>query len=120
VLSAAAVSADVHAGKMFYMKHMKSKVKMDGASFAKLHTAAQWQALFSGDAEGFVAEFSQRYPKYAKFFHSSRFKRKAQDLADFAIRYAADSGRTPTCGDDAPPAAAPLLNPAGMSTASPF
>ncbi len=116
----AGLHADVHRGKMFYMKHMKTKVKMDGASFAKLHTSGEWRQLFADDARGFVAEFSKRYPKYTRFFHSRRFLKKAPDLADFAIRYASDTGRTPTCGGDEPETVPAILNPAGQSTASPF
>ena len=119
-LGFAGLHADVRSGKMFYMKHMKTKVKMDGASFAKLHTSDEWQRLFADDARGFVEEFSKRYPKYTRFFHSRRFLKKAPDLADFAIRYASDTGRTPTCGGDEPRTVPAILNPAGQSTASPF
>lgn len=114
------LSADVHKGKKYYMKELKSKLKMNGLEFVKLHTRAQWEALFADNAEGFIETFSARYPRQAKYFHSKRFLRKMPDLRDFAVEYAKDSGKVPTCGEDAAPAAEPLLNPAGESSVTPF
>lgn len=114
VLASTALQADAHKGKMFYMKHLRSKIKMDGASFAALHTCDEWTALFRDGGKGFIEEFSARYPDRAEYFHSERFEKKLPDLADFAIRYASDSGNTPSCGD-APSTTPPAFEPEGMS-----
>lgn len=119
LLLPAFLQADAHAGKMFYMKHLKSKIKMSGAEFARLHTCDEWVALFRDDGKGFIEEFSSRFPKRADYFNSGRFKKHLGDLADFAIRYASDSGNTPSCGeerDETPPE----LAPNGMSKGTLF
>jgi len=114
------LTADVHRGKKYYMKELKGKLHMNGADFVVMHTQAEWKALFADGAKGFIEEFSARYPKYAKYFHSRRFRKKMPDLRDFAVEYASDSGKVPSCGDDSAPAPVPVLDPSGVSKTSPF
>jgi len=91
--------ADVNKGKRYYMKHLKQKFQMDGLAFVQLHTQAEWERLFSHDAEGFVLEFSARFPKRQAYLRKASVRRKLQDVGDFAIMYAKDSGRVPSCSD---------------------
>lgn len=110
------LQADVGKGKRFYLKHLKAKFGMEGAAFTALHTAAEWETLFEGEAEGFVSEFSGRFPAARSVLNAKRFRRYRGDLKDFAVHYAQDSGRTPTCGDTEAEAETPaLLTPSGMS-----
>jgi len=91
--------ADVDKGKRYYMKSFKQKFKMSGMDFVQLHTQAQWRALFADQGRGFIAEFSQRFPKQAKYLHDPKTWQKLQHVGDFAITYASDSGRVPSCSD---------------------
>jgi len=99
ILLSTTAMADVDKGKRFYMKHLKQKFKMDGLTFVKLHTQGEWQQLFSNDAEGFVTAFSKRFPKRAKYLDQHKTRVKLQDVADFAMMYAKDSGKVPSCSD---------------------
>lgn len=94
------LTADVNQGKRYYMKHFKQKLKMSGLDFVQLHTQAQWQQLFDNNASGFVVEFSKKYPQHAAYLNSPRVEKKLQDLGDFAVEYASDSGKLPSCGDE--------------------
>lgn len=94
------VAADVNKGKRYYMKNFKQKFKLSGLEFVQLHTQAEWEALFADDAHGFIAEFSQKYPKHAKYLSNPKLSEKLQDLGDFAVTYASDSGKIPSCGDE--------------------
>jgi len=91
--------ADVSKGKRYYMKHLKQKFKMDGLTFVQLHTQAEWEALFKDDADGFVKEFSKRFPRRQAYLQKPSVRAKLQDVGDFAIMYAKDSGKVPSCGD---------------------
>jgi len=114
-----ALQADVQQGKMFYMKYMKEKTDLSGGAFTSLHTCHEWKKLFDNGGEGFIAEFSGRYPDLMPLFESRRFQRKLGDLEDFAVEYASDSGKAPGCGDDTAPAKE-LTLPADQSAASPL
>ena len=91
--------ADVNKGKRYYMKHLKQKFKMNGLSFVQLHTQSEWEVLFSNDAEGFVKEFSTRFPKRQAYLEKPSVRAKLQDVGDFAIMYAKDSGKIPSCSE---------------------
>ncbi len=97
------VMADASKGKRYYMKNLKQKFKMSGLEFVQLHTQAEWEALFADDAHGFITEFSQKYPKQEKYLSNPKLSEKLQDLGDFAITYASDSGKIPSCGDETAP-----------------
>lgn len=100
LMIASTLIADVNKGKRYYMKEFKQKFKMDGLDFVQLHTQAEWEALFKDDARGFIAEFSEKYPKYKPFLHNPKLQKKLRHVGDFAIEYASDSGKIPSCGDD--------------------
>lgn len=92
--------ADVSKGKRYYMKNFRQKFKMSGFEFVQLHTQAEWKALFKDDAKGFIAEFSQKYPKYEAFLRHPKRHKKLQHIGDFTMAYASDSGKIPSCDDD--------------------
>ena len=102
LLFASAATADVNKGKRYYMKDFKQKFKMNGLAFAQLHTAQEWSVLFEEEGKGFIAEFSQRYPKQKAFLNDPKLWKKLQHVRDFAIEYASDSGNIPSCGEDEP------------------
>ncbi len=99
--------ADVNKGKRYYMKNFKQKFKMNGLDFVQLHTQAEWRALFEDEGKGFIIEFSKKYPKREKFLKNPKTWQKLQHVGDFAIEYASDSGKIPSCGN-AQPAEAPI------------
>lgn len=115
MLATMTLFADVNKGKRFYLKHMKSKVEMNGADFAALHTCDEWKMLFKDDGKAFIETFGAQYPKHSDFFRSKRFKKKMPDLADFVMEYASDTGKTPTCGAEVPDKPDEALAPAEMS-----
>ena len=57
-------SADSVKGQKYYLKFMKDFTGMKGDKFVDLHTQAEWKALFDGNAEKFVEEFSAKYPDW--------------------------------------------------------
>ena len=90
--------ADIKKGQKYYLKTFKSKFKMNGVKFATLHTQEEWRALFENQGEGFIKEFSERYPKSQKLLNNPKTWKKLQHVRDFAIEYANDSGNVPSCG----------------------
>lgn len=90
--------ADVKKGQKHYLKTFKSKFKLNGTKFAALHTQDEWTELFVNEGEGFKKEFIQTYPKSKKTLERPNIWKKLQHLKDFAIEYASDSGKVPTCG----------------------
>ena len=100
LLGASLSVADVKKGKSFYMKKLKSKMgNMNGMKFVSLHTSDEWEELFENDAEGFKEEYSAQYPKLSKVLDGKRFAKKANDVRDFAVKFASDSGNVLSCSD---------------------
>ena len=99
---ATTATADVNKGKRYYMKNFKQKFKMNGLDFVQLHTQAEWRALFKDEGKGFIIEFSKKYPKQEKYLNNPKTWQKLQHVGDFAIEYAKDSGKTPSCGNAKP------------------
>ena len=95
---ASTAMADINKGKRYYMKNFKQKFKMNGLDFVHLHTQAEWRVLFEDEGRGFIVEFSKKYPKQEKFLSNPKTWKKLQHVGDFAIEYASDSGKTPSCG----------------------
>ena len=97
-LSGSTLIADVKKGQKLYLKTLKSKLKMNGTQFTTLHTVSEWEELFENEGEGFIKEFSERYPKSSKVLHKPNIWKKLQHIRDFAIEYGSDSGNVPSCG----------------------
>jgi hypothetical protein len=101
MLTTAAVSAlqaDVKTGQKYYLKSLKSKLGMNGTQFAAQHTQDEWEALFDNRGEGFIQEYSNRYPDTKTFLQNPNSWKKLQHIRDFAIEYGSDSGNVPSCG----------------------
>ncbi|MBD3810229.1 MAG: hypothetical protein IE884_06985 [Sulfuricurvum sp.] len=97
-LSATVALADAKAGQKTYLKTLKAKFNMNGTKFAAEHTVAEWEELFANDAQGFIKEYSERFPAAASVLSNPSMKDKLQDIGDFAKEYGSDSGNVPSCG----------------------
>lgn len=100
ILLGTTAMADASKGKRYYMKSFKQKFKMNGLDFVQLHTQAEWEMLFKDKGKGFIIEFSKKYPRAKNYLNKPKTWEKLQDVGDFAIMYASDSGKIPTCGED--------------------
>jgi len=103
LVSVVTLMADANKGKRYYMKTFKQKFKMNGLDFVQLHTQAEWKVLFDHQGRGFIIAFSQKFPKQKKFLEDPKLWKKLEHVRDFAIKYAKDSGLTPTCATDTEP-----------------
>jgi hypothetical protein len=90
--------ADVKTGQKAYLKMFKAKFGMDGTKFAASHTVDEWDALFANDAEGFIKEYSAKFPAAAPILTAPTNKEAIKNIGDFAKEYGSDSGNVPSCG----------------------
>ena len=90
--------ADASKGQKYYLKKLKKYFDMNGTKFASSHSQEEWEELFEGEADGFVVEFSEKFPKAEKFLKGDGFQKIKKDVFDFAYKYANDSGEVPSCG----------------------
>lgn len=98
LLGATTSFADIKKGQKYYMKTFKAKFgNMNGSKFASLYTMEEWQELFEEKGEGFIKEFSERFPKAERMLNSKKVWKKLQHVRDFAINYASDSGNVVSC-----------------------
>ena len=97
LLGNAALYADAAKGQKVYLKKFKSQFDMNGAKFAALHSQDEWEELFEDDAEAFIQEFSERFPKAAPYLSNPKTLKKIMLIQDFVIEYANDSGNVPSC-----------------------
>ena len=96
-LANTSLMADPAKGQKTYLKYMKGILGFDGTKFAIQHTQDEWKALFEGKGEKFVEEYSTKYPALKEFLGSEKFEKSMQDIKDFCIEYASDSGNVPSC-----------------------
>lgn len=93
------VFADSAKGQRYFLKFISPNASgINGAKFAKMHTKAEWEALFADDGKKFIVEFTKKYPDTTEYLNSKKFQRALQHIKDFAIEYSSDSGNVPTCG----------------------
>ncbi|MDR0665491.1 MAG: hypothetical protein LBF86_08255 [Helicobacteraceae bacterium] len=95
--TAAFADADADTGQRIYLKTLSDHTGMNGADFAALHTTAEWNALFDGDAEGFVKEIGQKYPNALPYLNGEMFAKHRRYLKAFMASYSKDSGNFPSC-----------------------
>lgn len=95
--SAQMAFADPVKGQRLFIKVLKKPIGKTGGEISKEHTAAEWEALFANDGAGFVKEYSEKYPEAAKKLQSQKVRKYMNDLKDFMIKYASDSGNVPSC-----------------------
>jgi hypothetical protein len=82
-------SADAAKGQKIYSKKLKKACGFNGAEFAKKHTQDEWKAIGAG---GMNAEIKKLCPS------AKDLKEKyIQDVLDFSINFASDSGNVPSC-----------------------
>ena len=93
-----ALHADAIKGQKYYLKSLKNKFSMNGTQFAGQHTQDEWEELFENRGEGFIQEYSLKYPKAEKFLQNPKSWKKLQHVRDFAVKYGSDSGNVPSCG----------------------
>lgn len=93
-----ALYADPVKGQKYYLKSLKGKFGMNGTKFAGQHTQYEWEELFEERGAGFIEEYSEKYPKAAKFLQNPKSWKKLEHIRDFAIKYGSDSGNVPSCG----------------------
>lgn len=87
----------IYDGQKTYLIKLKGKFGLHANKFVVLYTREEWTELFSNNADGFIKEFSQRYPRAKNYLESVHFQKHAEALSMFAIRYAKDSTKTPLC-----------------------
>jgi hypothetical protein len=97
-LLSSSVYADVKTGQKTYLKLLKNKFNMNGTKFAAEHTVEEWTELFNNNAEGFIKEYSTKFPNAEATLTNIENKDKLQDIGDFAKEYGSDSGNVPSCG----------------------
>lgn len=97
-LMVSVAQADIKKGQKAYLKTFKSAFGMNGTKFAADHSVHEWEELFADGAKGFIAEYSERFPKAKKNLENPRNAEKLQDIGDFAKEYGNDSGNVPSCG----------------------
>ena len=97
-LASTSVMADPAKGQKYYLKKLKKYFDMNGTKFAASHSQEEWEELFAEDAQGFINEFSEKFPKAEKFLKGKGFQKIKEDIFDFAYKYANDSGEVPSCG----------------------
>ncbi|MDR0747358.1 MAG: hypothetical protein LBE89_05630 [Helicobacteraceae bacterium] len=96
-LAAATAFADADTGQRIYLKMLRDHTGINGADFAAQHTTAEWNALFEGDAEGFVEEIGQKYVNAKPYLNGEMFAKHRRYLKEFMTSYSKDSGNFPSC-----------------------
>ncbi|MDD3324705.1 MAG: hypothetical protein PHN38_06260 [Sulfurospirillaceae bacterium] len=96
-IATTSVFADAQKGQKAYLKYLKSATKLNGADFAKQQTQEEWKALFANDGAKFIEKYSAKFPDAAEFFKGEKFKKLMNDVRDFCVEYASDSGNVPAC-----------------------
>jgi hypothetical protein len=91
------VLADAEKGQKYYLKYMRPYLEINGQEFASAHLKVEWKRMFKKDAKRFIKKYSKKYPDANEYFNSDDFQKIAPDVADFAIKYAADSGELASC-----------------------
>lgn len=91
------VFADAAKGQQYYLKYLRPHFGYNGQDFAAQHLKVEWKRYFKKDAKKFIKTYSKKHPEAAEFLASEDFQKIAPHVADFAIKYAADSGELPSC-----------------------
>ena len=91
-LTSTALFADSVKGQKLYSKLLKDPCDMTGAKFAAKHSQEEWKALKT--AGKFEAEVIKICPKVKAGELSESVQ---ENIIDFAIEFANDSGNVPSC-----------------------
>ena len=88
---------DIMKGQTYYLYLLKDKLGYNGAVFAKKHTKAQWEALFSNNAQSLQKFLNEENEHLKPFTSSQKFQKVAPYLKEFVIHYAKDVKSSPSC-----------------------
>ena len=91
------VFADADKGQKYYLKYMRPYLEINGQEFASAYLKVEWKRMFKKDAKRFIKKYSKKYPEATEYLNSEDFQKIAPHIADFAIKYAADSGELASC-----------------------
>ncbi|GHV04802.1 hypothetical protein AGMMS50229_06860 [Campylobacterota bacterium] len=94
---AAIEEGDVDVGQRIYLKSLSDSIGINGADFAKRHTAEEWSALLDGEGERFAAETIATYPATKDFLSSRAFVKQIAHIKALLVLYAKDSAAFPIC-----------------------
>ncbi|MDB1123678.1 hypothetical protein [Vibrio algarum] len=89
--------ADAAEGQEYYLEYLRPYFGYNGQDFAEQHLKVEWKRYFKKDAKRFIKTYSKKHPESAEFLASEDFQKIAPHIADFAIKYAADSGELAAC-----------------------
>lgn len=89
--------ADAAKGQQYYLEYLRPYFGYNGQEFAAQHLKVEWKRYFKKDAKSFIKEYSKKHPESADYLASDEFQKIAPDIADFAMKYAADSGELAAC-----------------------
>ncbi|RBQ30729.1 cytochrome C [Arcobacter sp. FW59] len=91
-ISTTSLFADATKGQKAFIKFLKEPCGMDGAKFAVKHTQEEWRQIKSNGK--FEDEIKRICPKY----EIGSIKTNLLDnIIDFSIEFAKDSGNVPSC-----------------------
>ena len=82
----------IESGGRAYYKMLSAHTALNGADFAKRHTAQEWQTLFGDQASGFKAEISAAFPAAAAHLNNAEFRKQQENFKAYLIYYANGSG----------------------------
>jgi hypothetical protein len=91
------VMADAVKGQEYYLEYLRPQFGYNGQEFAGQHLKIEWKQLFKKNGKKFIKTYSKKHPEAAEFLASEEFQTIAPDVADFAMKYAADSGELAAC-----------------------
>ena len=94
------LAADASKGLTYYKYIIRPMTGILGSDFTKQHTALEWRVLFENEAQLFKKEYVHLNSDFKTFLESDKFKRISEDLLEFFMTYASDSGHSPHCGND--------------------
>lgn len=91
-LTTTSLFADVDKGQRAFAKLLKESCGVDGTQFAGKHTQDEWQEVVDG------GKFAEEITKLCPNSKPSEINEKdKQDIMEFLIHYASDSGNAPSC-----------------------
>ncbi|WP_418186295.1 cytochrome C [Aliarcobacter vitoriensis] len=91
-ISTTSLFADAAKGQKAFIKFLKEPCGMDGAKFAVKHTQEEWRQIKSDGK--FEDEIKRICPKYEI---GSIKTNLLENIIDFSIEFAKDSGNVPSC-----------------------
>ncbi|PML32178.1 hypothetical protein BCT78_16070 [Vibrio breoganii] len=91
------VQADAAKGQEAYLEYLRPLFGYNGQDFASQHLKVEWKRYFKKDAARFIKKYSSKHSEASEFLNSAKFQEIAPDVADFAMKYAADSGELAAC-----------------------